>query len=163
MVADVCCAWHNRAGYLIYRKTTRCRRWSSSCRWRRAGCRRRRCSWRRRRAGRRRRSRRANSHWRLDCNGHRRSCLEVADRSRDGQRIRSCGIEIEGIHRAEANRIGVAILRKSFSAPGDRVCVLSNGPWCAAITLIVTRTIMCEAGMLRRRMKANVRGECSGS
>ena len=47
---------------------------------------------------------------------------------------RLIGIEPEVVQRAEANRVGVLILRKRFCVPGDRACVLGNIPRCAAIS-----------------------------
>ena len=70
---------------------------------------------------------------------------------------RLIGVKPEVIQRAVANRVGVLILRKSFRAPGDRACVLGNSPRCAAIALLIEGAIICPAGMLSRRMKADVR------
>ena len=67
------------------------------------------------------------------------------------------GIKPEIIQRAEANRVGVLILRKCFRVPSDRACVLGNTPWRAAVTLIIERAIICPARMLDRRMKSDVR------
>ena len=69
---------------------------------------------------------------------------------------RLIGIEPEIIQRAEANRVGVLILRKRFRAPGDRACVLGNSPRSAAIALVIKRAIICPAGLLDRRMKSDV-------
>ncbi len=77
-----------------------CRRVSSCSRS--SCCRAGRCcrSWRRcrRRAGCRRGSWRAPTRWRLDCNGHRRTCLEVADRRgpprRDDVKLTAKGADI---------------------------------------------------------------------
>ena len=118
-----------------------------SCRWRRAGCG---CgSWR------------AATHWPLDRNHHRRACLEEADR-RIGVLRRLIGVEPEVIQRAVANRVGVLILRKRFRVPRDRACVLGNIPRCAAIAQVVKRAIICPAGMLDRRVKADVGDVYSG-
>lgn len=65
-------------------------------------------------------------------------------------------IEPEVIHRCPANRIGVLIGRKSFCAPGDGACVLTNVPWCAAVSSVSQRPIVWPARMLRWRMKANI-------
>ena len=73
------------------------------------------------------------------------------------------GIEPEVIQRAEANRVGVLVGRKSFRAPGDRASVLGNSPRSAAIAQVVKRAIICPAGMLNRRMKSGVRDVYSGS
>jgi hypothetical protein len=70
---------------------------------------------------------------------------------------RLIGIEPEVIQRAESNGIGVLILRKGFGVPGDRACVLGNSPWRAAIAQVVKRAIICPAGLLNRRMKADIR------
>ena len=72
-------------------------------------------------------------------------------------------IKPEVIQRAEANRVGVLILRKSLRAPRNRASVLGHSPRCAAITLIVKRTVVCPGWMLNRRMKFDVRDVCSGS
>ena len=72
-------------------------------------------------------------------------------------------IKPEVIQCAEANRVGVLILRKRFRAPGDRATILDNIPRCAAITLVVKRAVVCPAGMLKRRMKSDVRDVYSGS
>ena len=126
--------------------------------WRRASGR----SCRRTRAGCRRWAWRAAAHWRLDRNRHGRACLKEADRRIGGLR-RLIGIEPEVIQRAEANRVGVLILRKSFRAPGDRACVLGNIPRRAAITLVVEGAIICPAGLLTRRVKPDVRDVYSWS
>jgi hypothetical protein len=72
-------------------------------------------------------------------------------------------IEPEIVQGAETSRIGVLILRKSFRVPGDRACVLGDIPRCAAISSISLGAIMCPAGMLKRRMKPNIRNVYSGS
>jgi len=73
------------------------------------------------------------------------------------------GIEPEIIQRAEANGVGVLILRKSLRVPSDRACVLRNIPRCAAITLIVKRAVIRPAGFLTRGVKPDVRDDYSGS
>ena len=73
------------------------------------------------------------------------------------------GIESEIIERAEADSVGVLILRKSFRVPSDRASVLHNSPRHAAVTLIVEGAIVCPGGLLARRMKPNVRDVYSGS
>ena len=65
-------------------------------------------------------------------------------------------IKAEVIKCAEANRVSVLILRKSFSAPCDRACVLDNIPWCAAISSIAGGAVMRPARMLRRGIETNV-------
>jgi hypothetical protein len=72
-------------------------------------------------------------------------------------------IKPEVIQRAKANGVGILILRKSFRVPSYGTAGLSNGPWCAAITLVVECAVICPAGMLNRRMKSDVRDVCSGS
>ena len=72
------------------------------------------------------------------------------------------GVEAEIIQCAEANRVGVAILRKSFAVPRYRIAGLSYSPGSAAITLAVKRTVVCPRGMLKRRMKSDVRDVYSG-
>ncbi len=129
-----------------------------------AGCRRRYRRWRCRRAGRRRRRRRRGRHTprSLDYNHYGRAGLKEANR-RIREVWRLVRIKPEVIQRAEANRVGVLILRKSFRAPGDRAWVLGNIPWSAAISSISLGAIMCPAGMLKRRMKSDVRDVDSGS
>ena len=105
---------------------------------------------------------RADSRWSLDGNHHWRACFEEAD-CRIGVLWRLIGIEPEVIQRAEANRVGVLILRESFRVPGYRACVLRNSPRCAAITLVVECAIICPTGFLTRRMKSDVRDVYSGS
>jgi hypothetical protein len=91
----------------------------------------------------------------LNTNKGRRAGLKVAY-----HRIcwvgRLIGIEPEVIQRAEANGVGVLILRKGFRAPGDRAGVLGNSPWCAAVSQAVKGAIVCPGGMLNRRMKTDV-------
>ena len=72
------------------------------------------------------------------------------------------GIKSKIIHCGEANRISVLIRCKRFGAPCDRACVLSNIPRRAAIPSISLGAIVCPAGMLKRRMKPDVRDICSG-
>jgi hypothetical protein len=147
MIADVGGPRHNASGYLNYRKTRAWyRRWRRRSRGGRrwAGCR---CRcWRRQ----------WNVSSGLNTNKRWRAGLKVAY-----HRIcwvgRLIGVEPEVIQRAEANCIGVLILRKRFRAPGDRACVLGNTPRSAAISLAVKSAIICKGGMLRRRMKADVR------
>jgi hypothetical protein len=66
------------------------------------------------------------------------------------------GIEPEVIQGAEANSVGVLILRKRFRAPRDRACVLRNIPRSAAISLVIERAIIRPTGLLDRRVKADV-------
>ena len=84
-----------------------------------------------------------------------RSRLEVADRP-----IcflwRLIRVESEIIKCAPANRVGVLILRKCFTVPSDGTGRLSHSPGSTAVTLIVKRAVICPAGLLRRRMKADV-------
>jgi len=72
------------------------------------------------------------------------------------------GIEPEIIQGAEANSVGVLILRKSFRVPSDRASILHNSPRSAAITLIVERAVVCPAGFLTRGVKPDVRDVYSG-
>ena len=147
VITNVGGARHNASAYLNYRKTCAWyRRWGRRSRrgrrW--AGCR---CwGWRRQR----------NVTSGLNTNKAWRAGLKVAYH-RVGWIGRLIGIEPEIIQRAEANRIGVLILRKRFGVPGDRACVLGNTPWRAAISLVVKGAIICPAGLLNRRMKSNVR------
>src|SRR4029077_9643371 len=59
--------------------------------------------------------------------------------------------------------VSVAILRERFGIPRYRVGRLSHSPGSAAITLVVTCTVICPAGMLNRRMKSDVRDVYSRS
>ena len=147
MITNVGCARYNASAYLNYRKTCaryRCWRRRRRISWRWAGCG---CGgWRRQ----------GNVTSCLNGNKARRAGLKVAYHSVSwiGWLI---GIEPEVIQRAEANGIGVLILRKGFGVPGDRACVLGNIPWSAAVTLVVKGAIICPAGLLNRRMKSDVR------
>ena len=132
MIADIRRARHNAAASLNYRKTcARYWRWGrrgrKRCRW--AGCRCR--GWRRQR----------NIPSGLNPNKCRRTGLKVAYR-RVRWIGRLIGIKPEVIQGAEANRVGVLILRKSFRAPRDRACVLSNSPRRAAVSRISLGAIM---------------------
>lgn len=73
------------------------------------------------------------------------------------------GIEPEIIQCAEANRVGVAILLNGFGIPRYGITGLSYSPRRAAVTLVVASAILGPAGMLRRRMKPDVRDVYSGS
>ena len=153
MIADIRRAWHNASASLNYCKTrARYRCWSRRRRrrWRWAGCGCR--GWRGQR----------NHPSCLNSNKRRRAGLEIAY-CRIGWIGRLIRIKPEVIQRAEANRVGILILSKSFRAPGDRACVLGNIPRGTAISRISLRAVMCKAGMLRRRMKADVRDGYSGS
>jgi hypothetical protein len=163
VIADVRRARHDTAPYLADHVLTHAgrRRWRRRLCWSRcrrcSRCRRRRCSWRRcrRRAGCRRGSWRAATHWRLDRNGHRRTCLEVADHCK-GVLRRLIGVKPEIIKRAPPNRICVLILRKCFTVPSYGIGRLSHSPGSTAVTLIVKRAVICPAGLLRRRVKADI-------
>ena len=91
----------------------------------------------------------------LDRNHHRRACLEVAD-CRIGTLRRLIGVEPEIIQCAPANRVGVLILCKGFCVPRYGISSLSHSPRRAAVTLVVERAVVCPAGLLRRRVKADV-------
>ena len=71
-------------------------------------------------------------------------------------RRRDTGIEPKIIQRAEANSVGVLILRKSFCAPGDGVGVLGNSPRCAAIPGVSHGAVVGEAWVLRWGVKTNI-------
>jgi len=132
MIAGVRCAWHYTAAYLNYCKTcARYRRWGRCRRkrWRWAGCRCR--GWRRQR----------NVSSGLNSNKRRRAGLKVANRSICRVWRLVC-IKPEVIQSAEATRVSILILSKSFRAPGDRVCVLGNIPRGAAISSISLGAIM---------------------
>ena len=73
------------------------------------------------------------------------------------------GIKPEVIQRAVTNGVGVLILGKRFRAPKDTAHDLDKIPWTAAISLAHERAIICKGGMLRWRMKTDVRDVCSGS
>ena len=73
------------------------------------------------------------------------------------------GIEPEIIQRAEADSVGVLILRKRFRVPSDRASILHNSPRSATITLIVERAVVWPAGFLTGGVKTDVRDVYSGS
>src|SRR6266404_4761637 len=151
MIADIRRARHDTAGSLND-IVARAGGWGWSCSrsWRGAGCRCR--GWRRQR----------NIPSGLNPHKRRRAGLKVAyHRVRWIGRL--IGIKPEVIQSAESNRVGILILSKSFRAPGDRACVLGNIPRRAAISSISLCAIMCKAGLLRRRMKADVRDVYSRS
>ncbi len=152
VIADIGCARDNAVAALVYSTTTRhwrrCRRWcrcgSRAGRW---------CGgWRRQR----------NVSSCLNSNNRRRAGLKVAYR-RVGWVGRLIGIKPEVVQRAEANRVGVLILRKSFRVPRDRARVLGNTPRSVAISQAHEGAIICEGGMLRRGMKSDVRDVHPGS
>ena len=88
-----------------------------------------------------------------NCTG--RTRLEVRDRTiRFLWRL--IRVESEIIKCAPANRVGVLILRQCFTVPGYGIGRLSHRPGSTAITQIVNGTVICPAGLLRRRMKADV-------
>ena len=66
------------------------------------------------------------------------------------------GVKPEVIQCAEANRVGVLILRKRFAVPGYGITGLSDSPGRAAVTLVVKRAVVCPAGFLRWRVKTDV-------
>ena len=92
---------------------------------------------------------------RLDRNHHGRSCLEVADR-RIGTLRRLIGIESEVIQCAPTNRVRVLILQKRFGVPSYGIGRLSDSPGRAAVTVVVKRTIVWPARLLRRRVKSYI-------
>ena len=98
----------------------------------------------------------------MNYNHHGRAGLKEANRCVSRVR-RLVSIEPEVIQGAEANRVGVLVLRKSFCVPSYRIGSLSDSPRCAAITLVVECAVVCPAGMLNRRMKSDVRDVYSGS
>ena len=73
------------------------------------------------------------------------------------------GIEPEIVECAPANRIGVLVLCKGFTVPGDGIGSLTHTPWRAAVTLVIKRAVVCPARFLRRRMKADVANVHSGN
>jgi len=66
------------------------------------------------------------------------------------------GVKTEVVECAPANRVGVLVLCKRFRVPRYGTRRLSNGPWRAAITLVVLRAVVWPAGFLRRRMKVDI-------
>ena len=98
----------------------------------------------------------------LDRNHHERPCLEETD-CRIGRKRRLISIEPEVIQRAEANRVGVLIDRKSFRAPSDGTCVLGNIPRSATIASVSLGAVMREARVLRRCMESDVSNSDAGS
>ena len=94
---------------------------------------------------------------RLDFDSHGRSSLKEAN-CRVGSLWRLVGVEPEVIQRAEANGIGVCVLRDSFAVPSYRrvARLVIIRPRRAAVPGISLGAIVCEARMLRRRMKPDV-------
>jgi len=66
------------------------------------------------------------------------------------------GVKPEIIQGAPANRVGVLVLRQRFAVPSYGISRLGNSPWCAAVTLVVKRAVVCPAWFLRGRMKPDV-------
>ena len=73
------------------------------------------------------------------------------------------GVEPEIIQCAPADRIGILVLRKGFAVPGDGAGLLSHGPRCAAITLVVICAVVCPTGFLGRCVKTDVADDGTGS
>ena len=73
------------------------------------------------------------------------------------------GVKPEVIQCAEANRVGILILRKRFAVPGYGITRLSDGPGHAAVTLVIKRAVVCPARFLRRRVKSDVTEIGSGA
>ena len=71
-------------------------------------------------------------------------------------------VETEVVKCAPANSIRVLILRKRFAVPSYGIAHLGHSPWCAAVTLVVKRSIVCPTGFLRRCMKTGVADIHSG-
>ena len=65
-------------------------------------------------------------------------------------------IKPEVVQRAVANRIRILILRKRLAVPSNCSASLSNIPRLTAVALIVERAVVCPAGFLRRRVKADI-------
>ena len=65
-------------------------------------------------------------------------------------------IESEVIQNPPANGVGVLILRKGFTVPGDVAAILSDTPGSAAISLVHKGAVICPTWFLRRRMKCHV-------
>jgi hypothetical protein len=55
------------------------------------------------------------------------------------------------------------ISRKRFRAPGNGACILGNIPRRAAVPIAAWYVVVCEAGMLGRRVKRDVTNVNSGS
>ncbi len=73
------------------------------------------------------------------------------------------GVKPEVIQCAEANRVGILILRKRFAVPGYGITGLSDSPGRAAVTLVIKRAVVCPARFLRRRVKSDVTEIGSGA
>ena len=94
---------------------------------------------------------------RLDFDSHWRTGLKEPN-CRVGSLWRLVGVEPEVIQRAEANGIGVCVLRDSFAVPSYRrvARLVIIRPRRAAVPGVSLGAIVCEARMLRRRMKPDV-------
>jgi len=68
---------------------------------------------------------------------------------------RLIGIKPEIVQRSKPDCIGVRVLRNRFAVPGYRIGSLSHRPRRAAVTLVVEGTIICPAGLLRRRVEVD--------
>ena len=66
------------------------------------------------------------------------------------------GIKPEVIQCPKADCIGIGVLRKRFAVPGYRIRRLSYSPGRAAETQVHECAVVCPAGFLRRRVKADV-------
>ena len=94
---------------------------------------------------------------RLDFDTHWRTSLKEAY-CRVRRIWRLVGVKPEVIQRAEANGIGVCVLRDSFAVPSYRrvARLVIIRPRRAAVPGVSLGAIVCEARMLRRRMKPDV-------
>ena len=92
---------------------------------------------------------------RLDNNSHWRAGLKEAN-GRVRRLWRLVGVKPEVIQRAEANGIGVCVLRDSFGSKLSSLRLVIIRPRRAAVSGISLGAIMREARMLRRRMKPDV-------
>ena len=73
------------------------------------------------------------------------------------------GIKPEVVQRSKSDCISVLILRKGLAVPSDGTGVLSCSPRCAAIALVVKRTVICPARLLRWRVKSDIADVHAGS
>jgi len=66
------------------------------------------------------------------------------------------GVKAEVVKCAPANRISVLVLGKCFAIPSYGIGGLSDGPWRAAVSLIVLRAVVSPPGFLWWRVKIDV-------
>lgn len=66
------------------------------------------------------------------------------------------GVEPEIVQCTEPNSIGILVLCEGFAVPSHGPGVLGHSPRCAAIALVIKRSVVGPARLLRRRMKSDI-------